>query len=98
LINHDIADVFRRIIDTNKNLEETIYKSAEDVELSNKEVEMWKKAYLKEQQKSEKAEDDAKMLRKQLADVEGAKVRQISDDPMVLAKHDLYSRTGIPWC
>ncbi|KAF8579325.1 hypothetical protein K439DRAFT_1416318 [Ramaria rubella] len=69
------TDLFRRVVETNKCLEERIYKSTEDVDLSIKEVEMWKKAFIKEQQKNEKAEEEVRALRQQLLFFEGQKDR-----------------------
>ena len=61
-------------MEANRALEEKVYRSTEHAELSVTEVEMWKRAFIKEQQKGERAEQEARALRKRMAVLQESKV------------------------
>jgi len=69
------TEIFLHIIDTNKGLEEKVDKSAQDLDLLTKEVEMWKRAYLQEQKQSQMVKEDAALLREQMDDLQEPKVK-----------------------
>ncbi|KAF8511209.1 hypothetical protein JB92DRAFT_2935975 [Gautieria morchelliformis] len=61
------SHIFHSIVEATKALQERVKRSTEDAELSMTEVEMWKKAFLKEQQRAERAEQQAQSHKRQMA-------------------------------
>lgn len=71
---HYSIDIFHLIVEANEALERWVHSSTEDGDLSTTEVDMWKKAFIQELQKSEKAEQEARLLRARLASVQRSTV------------------------
>jgi len=70
------AEIFRDVVDRNEILGEEFDKSKQEVDQLKKEVALWRKAYLQDQQDFENAKDEAKALKQQLADLDGPKVHK----------------------
>ncbi|GJJ07736.1 hypothetical protein Clacol_001941 [Clathrus columnatus] len=62
-------DIFRRLCESYKNLEDKLSEAQETNEVLRKEVELWKREYNKETRKVDKAEDRIKLLEAQCSNV-----------------------------